>query len=240
LRSVVRILKQPKLSDPVLVEGVPGIGFVANIASLQMTNKLKATKVAEIRSPYFQDLSVSDTAGFIRSPFNEIHHAKSGGRDLLILYGNTQALTSYGQYELYDRILDLVQGWGCRLVVTLGGMRRSALSETRGIHCATTNEKLLQSLLGQGANPIEGNIVGAAGLLLGLAKLRGIEGFCILVETLGTSPDPIAASIALDFLNKFLKLEVSLENLQTVARIIEENPPDLKVDVPPSSHPGLV
>ena len=44
----VEIYEKPELNDPILIEGLPGIGFVANIAVLHLINELKAKRFAEI------------------------------------------------------------------------------------------------------------------------------------------------------------------------------------------------
>jgi proteasome assembly chaperone (PAC2) family protein len=43
----VSLQKKPKLKNPVLIEGLPGIGFVANIAALHLIRELKANLFAE-------------------------------------------------------------------------------------------------------------------------------------------------------------------------------------------------
>jgi proteasome assembly chaperone (PAC2) family protein len=64
----VEITEKPKLNDPILIEGLPGIGFVANIAALHLINEFKATRFAEIVSASFQDFAVTTEGGGTRSP----------------------------------------------------------------------------------------------------------------------------------------------------------------------------
>ena len=52
---------------------------------------------------------------------------------------------------------------------------------------------------------------------MGLSRLRGVKGFCILAETLGTYPDAAAAKSVLEVLNKMLGVEVNLDGLEKVA-----------------------
>ena len=98
----VQVYEKPVLNDPVLIEGLPGIGFVANITALHFIQELKAKLFAEIQSSYFQDLAMTTGNGGIYFPVNQLyyHKAREGERDLIIVYGNTQALTTVGQYEL--------------------------------------------------------------------------------------------------------------------------------------------
>ena len=98
----IDISERPQLNDPILIEGLPGIGFVANIAALHLIKELKAKRFVQIFSSSFQDFAVTTGDGSALSPINELYYVKreDGGRDLIIWYGNTQALTTVGQYEL--------------------------------------------------------------------------------------------------------------------------------------------
>lgn len=216
MKSLVHMYEKPRLRDPLLIEGLPGIGFVANIAALYLITNLKAEKFGEIRSPFFQDLAVSTEEGEARFPMNELYYHKSDSdsRDLIILYGNTQALTTYGQYELCGRILDSVEDLGCHSVACMGGLRREIVTEAPKVYCTATDPETLNSVLDFGVNILQGRVFGAAGLLLGLARLRGMHGLCLLAETRGIYPDAAAARATLEVLCKISKLKIDLSDLE--------------------------
>lgn len=216
---VVEVYEKPVLNNPVLIEGLPGIGFVANISALHLVQELKAKLFAEIRSSSFQDFAITAGKGKTRSPINELYYHKVGGeeRDLIILYGNTQALTTVGQYELCGRVLDVAEELGCRYIITLGGLKREEKVEFPRLYCTATDRETLEDALRLGARIIGGRIFGAAGLLIGLAKLRGMKGFCLLADTPGFYPDATAAREALKAVCKILRLEVDLSRLDMAA-----------------------
>ena len=215
----VEIYEKPILKDPVLIEGLPGIGFVANIATLYLIQELKAKLFAEIHSSAFQDFAVTAQKGEIRFPRNELYYYKGRNeeQDLIILYGNTQALTTFGQYELCGRILDVAEELRCRYIVTLGGLKREEKVDTPKLFCAVSDPETLHEALSLDAQIIEGHIFGVAGLLVGLGKLRGMKGFCLLAETLGLYPDATAARAVLKAVCKMLHLKVDLSRLETAA-----------------------
>jgi uncharacterized protein (TIGR00162 family) len=215
----IEIYEKPKLKDPVLIEGLPGIGFIANIAALHLIRELKAKLFAEISSASFQDLVVTTETGGSRPPINELYFYKSLGesRDLIIWYGNTQALTTFGQYELCGRVLDIAQEMGCRFLITLGGYKQDEVKETPTIYCAATDQETLKEALSLGTKVMVGQIFGVAGLLIGLGRLRGFRGFSLLVETQGMYPDANGARYALSALRKYLKLDVDLSRLESAA-----------------------
>ncbi len=221
---MIKVLKWPKLNDPILIEGLPGIGFIANIVAFHLLQELKAELFAEIRSPAFQDLSVTSHEGGVRGPVNELYYYKGreGEMDVIILYGNTQALTTFGQYELSGRILDIVERLGCRYVVTIGGLRREGVVERPKLYFSASDAEAARDAMSLGAEPLGGgNVFGLAGLLIGLGKLRGLKGFCLLAETSGFHPDAIAAREVLNALCKFLRIKVDVSRLNASAEAIE-------------------
>jgi len=213
----VQIYEKPALTDPVLIEGLPGIGFVANIAALHLIQELKAKLFAEIHSSFFQDLAITAENGKSHFPINELyyHKGRDGERDLIILYGNTQALTTVGQYELCGRILDVAEELGCQYIMTLGGLKREEKVEKPKLYCAASDRDTLQDAFGLGAKIIGGQIFGVAGLLIGLSTLRGMRGFCLLAETPGLYPDAVAAREVLKAVCRMLHLKVDLSRLNT-------------------------
>ncbi len=212
---IISLRERPKLKDPVLIEGLPGIGFVANIAALHLIRELKANLFAEISCSSFQDFAVTVEKGQTRHPINELYYYKGKGkeRDLIIFYGNTQALTTRGQYELCGRVLDASRELGSRFVITLGGLKKAQEVKKPQLYFAATDKGMASELLGIGAEVIRGQIFGVAGLLVGIGKLRGFRGFCLLAETLGLYPDSVATHEVLKVVCNMLNLKVNLASL---------------------------
>jgi uncharacterized protein (TIGR00162 family) len=202
-----------------LIEGLPGIGFVANIAALHLIKELKAKRFAEIVSASFQDFAVTTETGGASSPINELYYCKreDGGRDLIIWYGNTQALTTSGQYELVGKVLDIVQELGCRFVISIGGFKKDEVQNVPGIYTAATDLKTMKEALDLGTKVMVGHIFGIAGIVIGLAKLRDLKGFSVLVDTLGMFPDANATRYALTTVGKYLNLDVDLSKVDATA-----------------------
>jgi len=213
---IVRMQEKPKLVNPVLIEGLPGIGFVANIAALHLISELKAKRFAQILSSSFQDLAVTSEDGNARFPTSELYYCKNadGKRDLIIWYGNTQALTTFGQYELCGKVLDVAKELGCSYLITLGGYRQEEIKPPPKIYWATTDPETVKDVSALEAKVMVGQIFGVAGLLVGLGALKGFKGFSLLVETPGAYPDAEAARVALSSLDKFLNLNVDLSRLE--------------------------
>jgi uncharacterized protein (TIGR00162 family) len=217
----IQIREKPTLKDPILIEGLPGIGFVANIATLHLIQELKAKLFGEIHSSSFQDLAVTSVDGEARFPTSELYYHRgrnSKERDLIILYGNTQALTTFGQYELCGKVLDVAKDLGCNCVITLGGLLREEKIAEPKLYCAASDQETLKEALNLGAEIIEGQVFGIAGLLVGLCSLWNIKGFCLLAETPGFYPDTEAARQALNAINKMLHSTIDLNRLDVAAK----------------------
>ena len=76
----IDISEKPTLNDPILIEGLPGIGFVANIAAIHLIKELKAKRFVQIFSSSFQDFAITTGDGGARTPINELYYAKAGWR----------------------------------------------------------------------------------------------------------------------------------------------------------------
>jgi len=135
----------------------------------------------------------------------------------VILYGNTQALTTIGQYELCGKILEISTELGCKYILTVGGLRKDEKIEKPNIYCTASDKETLQDALDLGATIMRGHIFGVAGLLVGLSKFRNVKGLCILAETAGLYPDAEATREALKLIKKILKINLNLDNLNIAA-----------------------
>jgi hypothetical protein len=215
VKSRIIISKKVHLQNPILIEGLPGMGFVANLSAKYLIQKLKAEKFAEVFTPHFQDMAVASSNGAPRLPTNDLYFWASGElkRDLIILDGNTQALTVFGQYELSGKILDFAQELGCNFIICLGGLKRENLASSPQLYGTFTDLETLTEVRQYGVVVMEGKIYGMAGLLLGLASHRNMRGFCLLAETLGTYPDAEAAKDVIAFLMEYLGFRVDLTEL---------------------------
>jgi len=238
--DVVFLEERPRLRKPVLIEGLPGIGYVANIVALHLISELKAKKFCQIHSPSFQAFSLTSRGGDFRHPTNELYYClvESMDRDVIILFGNSQAGDPRGQYDMCKRILDISQSLGSEFVLTIGGLRRDFIPSEPRVFCAASDKETLDAAKGLGAGVMRGQIYGVAGLLIGLARLRKMRGLCVLSETSGLFADVTAARSALKFTCKFLDLSVDYSRLD---QAVESNKRllDSFAQMRPSEKPGV-
>lgn len=216
----IRVLERPKLHDPVLIEGLPGIGFVGKLAAEHLIHQLPVVKFAEIYSKDFPPQALVDETGVARAANNELY-AYQGPRsktDLIILIGDYQGLTPPGQYEFSDRVIAFCKELGVKRVFTLGGYGIGRVVSTPRVFGAATDPEFLPiaekfNVAFSRGEPGTG-IGGAAGLLLAMGKLHGMTGLALMGQTPGFFADARAAKAVLDVLVQLLGIEVDTSELE--------------------------
>ncbi|RJS76423.1 proteasome assembly chaperone family protein [Candidatus Bathyarchaeota archaeon] len=204
----IREIFRPELKDPVLVIGLPGIGNIGKIVSRLLIEFSRASLFAELYSPTFPDYVFINNKGICRPPKYEFF-ASTTGRNLVILTGDSQpALEEIpAHYEVCSDVLDYAVKLGCRSVITIAGA--VSPQPTHEVYVAAISKKEAQKCVENGAVIYRGGkIVGAHGILLGLAEIRGLTGFCLLGSTSGFMVDREAALRVYKVLRRVLGTDV--------------------------------
>lgn len=220
--------KKPKLKNPVLIEGLPGIGNVGKLAVEHLIEVMHAKKFAELYSKDFPPQVFINPDGTVKLVNNEFFYWKAkkrNQRDIVFLTGDYQGLSSQGQYEIAEAILATLQALGVKQMFTLGGYGLGREIKDPKVLFATTHKSLVKTMKKYGAifkkNEPGGGIIGASGLLLGLGKLRGMTGTCFMGETPGYLVDPKSAKAVLKVLTKAVNIDVDFSRLEAKAKEIE-------------------
>jgi len=188
------MLFQPKLENPVFVEGLPGFGNVGKMAARLIIEFTHANVFAELYSPSFPDYVVVNRDGLCLPPRCEFYTASLGKTQFIILSGDAQPSREdvVAHYVLCDDILDFIAQYGCKFIATMAGV--TTPRPAGEVYVAATSPELAAKAVEKGAVVYGGGrILGAAGLLLGLAKNREWEGLCLLGATTGLKADRGAA-----------------------------------------------
>jgi uncharacterized protein (TIGR00162 family) len=200
---------QPKLEAPVFIEGLPGFGNVGKIAARLLIQFSEAKPFAEYYSPFFPDYVTISSEGICSPPRYQFYTPLSGDKaNAIILTGNSQPKLDnvIAHYEICEEILDFVQKLGCKIIITIGGVPVS--SKRKDVYVAATSSKLAAEIMEKGCVIYaKGRIVGATGLLLGLAKEQGLAGICLLGATGGMRSDKDAGFAVFNILTKILELK---------------------------------
>ncbi len=216
------------LDDPVLVEGLPGVGHVGKLAAEHLLEELEAesTLVRRLYSHEFPP-QVTIEGGVAALTCAQVHAVEvQAGRDLLVLTGDHQAQTNAGHYRLTDAFLDVAAEFGATEVYALGGVPTGELIEEYAVLGAVSHAHLIEPLEEAGVEFREdepaGGIVGVSGLLLGLGERRGVDAACLMGETSGYLVDPKSARAVLEVLEAILEFDVDYETLDERADEMED------------------
>lgn len=225
---LVDFVEEPVLKKPTLVEGLLGLGFVGKFAAGYLIHGVGAKKFADIYSFHFTPLEtpipgIKSHNGLAYLVRDELYYDLEN--QLVILTGDFQGgPLPHSYYVLANTIIKLCLEYNVEKIITLGGYAVGRKVESPSIYGVATNEGYLRKLRDHRVKISSGgSITGLTGVLLGLGKLRGIEGFCLLGETQGRGPDPVAGKAVLDKLIELEEIKINSEKVNERARKDIEN-----------------
>ena len=220
--------KTPKLNKPVFIEGLPGIGNVGKVAVDFLIDELKAKKLYEITSYTFPHSVFVNEDNLVELPIVEVFYKQfSNKTDLLLLGGDVQPIDEVSSYEFSEKVLDLIEKFKSREIITLGGIGLADIPKKPKVYCTGNTKKIIgkykDEMISNNLYGVVGPIVGVSGLLLGLASRRGIDAVSLLAETYG---HPMYLGIKgakeiLKVLNKKLSLNLDINKLDKEIKDIE-------------------
>jgi len=209
----IETVAEPTLSDPVLVEGLPGVGHVGKLAAEYLLEECESELVRRVYADEFPPQVSIDDEGVAEL-------------DVLVLTGDHQAGSNAGHYHLTESFLDIAEGMGVEDLYALGGVPTGELIEEYHVLGAVTDAALKDDLEAEDVEFREdepaGGIVGVSGLLLGLGRRRGLDAACLMGETSGYLVDPKSARAVLEVLEAVLEFELDYESLEDRAEEMEE------------------
>jgi len=216
----------PELDDPVLIEGLPGVGHVGKLAAEHLLEEFDGELVRRVYATEFPPQVNVDGDGVAELTCAEFHAVETDGADLLVLTGDHQAGSNAGHYTLTTTFLDISDSFGATRAYALGGVPTGELVEEYTVLGAVSDGDLVEGLEDAGVEfrPDEpaGGIVGVSGLVLGLGGRRGFDAACLMGETSGYLVDPKSARAVLEVLQALLDFDVDYETLEDRAEEMEE------------------
>ena len=223
--------KKPKLKDPYLICAWPGMGEVAFKAASHLANTLKAVEFASILpQDYFYLTGSLVKDGILdipKLPSGKFYYWKnsSGKNDLIIFVSDAQPdLTKAEDY--CNKIISLAKSFKVKSVISFAAMPQPIdHTQQPSVWFVATSPKVSNNLKKFNLSVlVEGQISGMNGLFLGIAKEKGLEGFCLLGEiplyTIQID-NPKASYAVLEALSKILGIRIGFTDLVNQAQIME-------------------
>jgi hypothetical protein len=244
----IRFFKEPELEKPDLICGWPGIGNIGLIAVDTLRGVLGAEEFGEIEPwDFFYPKKASIRNGLLEDlefPTNKFYYQRLANRDLIFFIGDQQPsegerLYAMGEkaYRIANLVLDVAERFGSQRVYTSGAcvspihhtMKPRAVLVVSSENLIDEvkryqNTVLISELGGRGD---EGTITGLNGLLLAVAKKRGLESVCLMGEipdwlSGAPFPYPQASKSVLEVFADILRITIDFTILDRMVVRIEE------------------
>jgi len=239
----IRLYSEPKLENPVLIAGWPGIGNIGIIAINTLRGVVEAEEFGEIEPWHFfyaKKVSIKNSElKDLEFPSNKFYFKRTEKKDLIFFIGEEQPAEggmAYAEgrkaYQIANLVLDVALKFGCRRVYTSGAAVAPIHHTVRPKVWAVPNSEGLIDEVKSYDNAIimsdieggggQGNITGLNGLLLGVAKKRGLEAICVMGEIpiylQGLRlPYPKASKSVLEVLTAALGIGINMQGISALA-----------------------
>ena len=212
----------PNLHSPYLICGFPGSGYVGKIAVDHLIQELKAKHLADIYSTSFPPQILIRTDGTADLMKNSIFYSKDNDTNILLLTGDSQPVNPDSEYILAEEILDIAAKFNTKHVFTLAAYITGVFVDKPRIFGTATDADIVKSFYEKNISTMDvGSITGMNGLIIGIAKLRGIRGTCLLGETSGYVVDAKASKSILDTLLSMVGIKIDMATLEKRAKDTE-------------------
>jgi uncharacterized protein len=225
-KTTIYFKKKVKVSSPIMIVGLPGIGNVGSLVGEHIKNEMQAKKLATLYSPFFPHQVIMGKKGGLRLVSNRFYHFKNKkGKSIIVLVGDVQAGSPRGQYEVNEKIVKFFKSLGGKTIYTIGGysMSGSYVQKPRVFGVATDN-KMKAALTKNGVifGQVAGTIWGSAGLIPAISRRYKIDGACIMGETGMLEIDANAAKAVLEVVKKVINIDIKLDNIEKIKKETEK------------------
>jgi uncharacterized protein len=200
----LKIHKLPKLKKPNMIAALPDMGNVAGIGMDFLIKKLNAKLFAEIYA--FWPPAISYENGLLSYEQSSYKFHYSQKENLIFFSGIFNPSDPRRLYELCYEVIGMAKKLKVITLYSIGAALRQPNPLGPKVLAAATSKKLLDMIKKEKIQilPDKGQITGFNGLVLGIAKEKGLESICILGEI--DNPNVIQPKTAEIILSKLLQL----------------------------------
>jgi len=215
--SDLRIFSKPLPLNGAVLMGFPGSGLVGTIALQYMVDQMEFELIGSMTSRFFPPLAMMNR-GIINDPVR-LYAKKNEKYNLAAIVADIPIAPPIC-YEISNGIMDWLAPYQPREVITIAGIVTNE-PEKRVFGVTTTAEALPRIADITLVLPI-GSISGIASSILTECKIRGINGYGLLGETVN-APDPRASAATIEVLNRMYDLGLDVQPLIEQAVEIEQS-----------------
>lgn len=215
----------PGSKFPTLICGFPGSGYVGKLAIDHLIHELDASHLADIYSNTFPPqvmIKPDGTVDLIKNAMFYHESPTSPSLNMMFLTGDSQPSNPDAEYLLAETILEIASKFSVLHVYALAAYITGVFVQKPRVFCTASDMESLRSINTLDIAVMDGGaITGMNGLIIGLAKLKGMRGTCLLGETSGYVVDAKASRSILEVLTTRLGIEISMDALDARAKDTE-------------------
>jgi len=215
----------PGSKFPILICGFPGSGYVGKLAIDHLIHELNASHLADIYSNTFPPqvmIKPDGTVDLIKNAMFYHESPTSPSLNMMFLTGDSQPSNPDAEYLLAETILEIASKFSVLHVYALAAYITGVFVQKPRVFCTASDMESLRSINTPDIDVMDGGaITGMNGLIIGLAKLKGMRGTCLLGETSGYVVDAKASRSILEVLTTRLGIEISMDALDARAKDTE-------------------
>ncbi|MDE1855712.1 MAG: proteasome assembly chaperone family protein [Candidatus Micrarchaeota archaeon] len=217
----IKLFKDAKLKGYTLLEGFPGAGLVGPMANSYIIEKLQMQYIGHIESDAFPPIAAVHD-GMAMFPVRIYKDDKYR----LIVIMSEFSIPATMIYELSQELLAFIRKQGIEKVVSIGGM--PTLKPINAAYGIATTKELNDKIKSAKINMIsEGVVAGVSAILLANGPEYNIPIVDLLVQVDPTIMDPKYAITAITNLKKIININVSTDELEKEAKVIEAKVRDI-------------
>jgi len=244
----VQLYREPELEKPMMFVGWPGIGNIGILAVNMLKSFVNAEEFGEIESwDFFYPKRVLISGGILKElefPTNRFYYRRLAQQDVIFFIGEEQPteggrIYASGEkaFRLANLVVDVALRFSCRRIYTSGACISLIHHQVKPRVCAVVSSKKCVSEIRRFPNTIvmsdlggrsedEGMITGLNGLLLAVAKKRGLEGMCLMGEipdwlSMLSLPYPKASKSVLEVFSTLLGLPTNFVDLDPMIQQVD-------------------
>lgn len=215
----------PGSKFPTLICGFPGSGYVGKLAIDHLIHELNASHLADIYSNTFPPqvmIKPDGTVDLFKNAMFYHESPTSPSLNMMFLTGDSQPSNPDSEYLLAETILEIASKFSVLHVYALAAYITGVFVQKPRVFCTASDMESLRSINTPDIAVMDGGaITGMNGLIIGLAKLKGMRGTCLLGETSGYVVDAKASRSILEVLTRRLGIEISMDALDARAKDTE-------------------
>lgn len=225
----IHFYEKPKLRRASMIAAWPGMGMLAKLSADYLTQRLETRLFAEIYTPR-NDIYFKGSVGELGVDKHRLYYWKGDQQDLVVCSGENQPKSLETIYKLANQVVDIAEEFDVSRIYTFAAVPHRYEEKPKVV--GVVNKPELKGLLEEHGVMVakgEGRIIGLNGLLIGVARGRGIEGICLMCEIRYLDiPQPRSSKAVLETLTSLLGIEVDMSGLERQAKEIDEKVKRLK------------